>query len=145
MARSKRSLSSSEAKEIAKEMQLLFDTKYKDNLNFMRLLEMLLVQRVVEQTCDFDENTPIYSMATTIEIPLIGDLKIIPSIFHEVHGTTKKPSYHFSFEFTPSSSFKTDLIQAYTTKDSDIPEYFSSMYGEQLKKIYNDMRGGEGR
>ena len=105
MARSKRSLSSSEAKEIAKEMQLLFDTKYRDNLNFMRLLEMLLIQRVVEQTCDFDEDTPIYSMATSIEIPLIGDLKIIPSIFHEVHGTTKKPSYHFSFEFTPSSSW----------------------------------------
>lgn len=143
LARSKRSLSSDEAKLMSKEMETLFETKYRDNLDFMRMLEMLLIQRIAEQTCNFNEDTPVYMMSTKVDIPLVGTLKVIPSVFHAVHGTTKQPSYHFEFEFEPSSSFKTDLIKAYTTKESDISYYFSDLYGKELKDLYNKMRGGE--
>lgn len=140
LARSKKSLSSTEAKEFAKEMEILDGTKYKDNLNYLRLIEMLMVQRIAEQVCDFKEDTQVYDMATSVELPLIGEIKIIPRVFHEYHGMTNKPSYHFDFEFIPSSPFKADVVRAYTTKDSEIPEYFSSMYGEALKNLYDTLR-----
>ena len=111
LARSKRSLSSDEAKLMSKEMETLFETKYRDNLDFMRMLEMLLIQRIAEQTCNFNEDTPVYMMSTKVDIPLVGTLKVIPSVFHAVHGTTKQPSYHFEFEpLQLSSNFCTPAM-----------------------------------
>ena len=140
MARSKGSLSSEQAKEISGEMEKLCGTQYKQNFDYLRMIEMLLCQRILEQVSEFNEDDDIYTKVTSVEIPLIGDIEIHPRVFHESHGVTNRPSIHFDFEFKPSNVFKADVLSAYTKKESPIPEYFSNLYGEELKDIYSRMR-----
>ena len=142
LARSKGSLSSKTAKKFSKEMEQLSDIKYKENFDYLRMLEMLLCQRVTEQVLEFDDEVDIYERVTEVEIPLIGKIKISPRVFHEVHGITNKPSIHFDFEFEPSNVFKSDVLNAYLGKESPLPEYFANRYAERLKELYKDLRLG---
>lgn len=136
MARSKGSSSSKEAKQIARELEALEETKFRHNFDYLRLIEVLLCYRIAEAVCDFDEDTPIEEKAVTVEIPLIGDLTISPSKFHAQHRLTNEPSVHFSFDFTPSSGFKADIVKAYMQKESPMTEIFSNIYGDRLKDLY---------
>ncbi|MBO7212438.1 MAG: hypothetical protein J6V44_15765 [Methanobrevibacter sp.] len=141
MARSKGSLSTDEAKKMCKDLELLLDTSFKYNFNCLRFIELLLCQNICDQLNEANiENT--LDVITEIEIPLIGTLKITPRIFHEKHGVTDEPSVHFDFEFKPTSGFKTDVLQAYTYKDSGIGDVFAHLYGDRLKELYKNLQEG---
>ena len=142
MARSKGSFSSAEAKAFSNEMQDIAGTPYKYNFDLLRLISILICQRVSENVCSYPKDEDICNKIVAVEIPLLGDLTIKPRIFHEKHGMTDKPSAHFDFDFKPSSSFKASLYKAYLDGTSDLPDIFSSIYGEQLKEIYKRLREG---
>ena len=135
MARCEGSLCSKEAKVYADELTTLTGLPYKQNLDYLRFLERLLVYRITEQICNEnakEEDLPI----TTVELPLLGKLIIKPILFHKTHRLTNKSSLHFEFEFEPLSGFKKHLCDAYTIKECQLPTDFADMYGEKLSDIY---------
>ena len=136
MARSEGSLCSTEAKNFADEITTLSGLSYKQNLEYLRLIEQLIVYRINEQVRSqngVEDLTPV-----TVEIPLIGTLSIQPVIFHKSHRLTDKPSYHFEFDFEPLSGFKKHILDAYTLNECELPTNFAKLYGQQLADLYKD-------
>lgn len=142
MSRSRGSLSTAEAKKVSEELSQILGTDYKYNFDILRVLEMLLCQRIQEQVSEFDEDTPLEEKTCEVEIPLIGTLTITPSVFHDSHGMTNEPSKHFDFNFKPTSAFKQDVLKAYNNKDPEIGQLFAEMYLEKVHNLYNQLREG---
>jgi hypothetical protein len=140
MSRSRGSLSTVEAKKVSEELSQILGTDYKYNFDILRVLEMLLCQRIQEQVSEFDEDTPLEEKTCEVEIPLIGTLTITPSVFHDSHGMTNEPSKHFDFNFKPTSAFKQDVLKAYNNKDPEIGQMFAEMYLEKVHNLYNQLR-----
>ena len=140
MPRSKGSLSTKEAKKVAQELEQLLGTDYKYNFDILRVIEMLICQRIQEQVCTFEEDTPLEERSCEVEIPLIGVLKITPSVFHDAHGMTNEPSKHFDFNFKPTSAFKQDVLRAYNNKEPEIGDVFADVYIEKVHELYNKLR-----
>lgn len=140
MPRSKGSLSTQQAKEISQEIAALIGTPYKYNLDIMRLIELLLCQRIVEQVTAYDDGVPITERDATVEIPLIGELSIIPNVFHESHGMTNQPSIHFDYVFKPTSAFKQDINRAFSQHQTDLPEILTEVYSEKVTEAYRKLR-----
>ena len=140
MPRSKGSLSTQQAKEISQEIAALIGTPYKYNLDIMRLIELLLCQRIVEQVTAYDDDVPIMERDATVEIPLIGELSIIPNVFHESHGMTNQPSIHFDYVFKPTSAFKQDINRAFSQHQTDLPEILTEVYSEKVTEAYRKLR-----
>ena len=127
---------SKEAKSISHELEMLCGSGFKYNFDLLRLIELLICQRVAETVCEFDESASIEDKCVTVEIPLIGDLTIKPSVFHAQHRLTNEPSFHLDFEFTPSSGFNADVRKAYTENSTELTNIFSNLYGDRLKSLY---------
>lgn len=140
MSRSRGSLSTTEAKNISSELSQILGTDYKYNFDILRVVEMLLCQRIQEQVCDFDEDTPLEERKCEVEIPLIGVLTITPSVFHDSHGMTNEPSKHFEFNFKPTSAFKQDVIRAYNNSDPELGSVFADVYIEKVHNLYTKLR-----
>ena len=137
MARSEGSLCSQEAKVYADELATLTGLPYRQNLDYIRFLEKLLVYRVTESVCEnatAEDDKPI----TTVEIPLIGKLIIKPVTFHKTHRLTDRPSLHFKYEFEPLSGFKKHICDAYLYKECQLPTEFAEMYGQKLSDIFEE-------
>lgn len=143
MPRSKGSLSTQQAKEISQEVSDLIGTPYKYNLDIMRLIEILLCQRIVEQVTAYPDDVPITERDVTIEIPLIGELSIIPNVFHESHGMTNQPSIHFDYVFKPTSAFKQDINRAFAQHQTELPEILTRVYSEKVQEAYRKLREEE--
>lgn len=142
MARSVGSMSSKEAKLISDELVTLSGTSYKQNFDYLRFIEMLLCYRISESVRKNGLSPKGLKPDVTIEIPLIGNLTIKPTVFHRTHRLTNEQSIHFEYEFKPTSCFKTDISKAYETGESDIPIIFTQLYGEKLKDYYNELKEG---
>lgn len=140
VARHKGCLSSEESKSISKELESLGYNSYKFNFDFLRVIEMLICRRIVEQICSYDPDVSPEDKVVTVEIPLLGDLVISARTFHERHRLTEKPSIHFEWTFIPSSGFKTDVSAAFFEKKCPITEAFNRLYGSRLKDIYERLR-----
>lgn len=140
MSRSRGSLSTAEAKKVSEELSQILGTDYKYNFDILRVLEMLLCQRIQEQVSEFDEDKPLEEKTCEVEIPLIGTLTITPSVFHDSHGMTNEPSKHFDFNFKPTSAFKQDVLKAYNNKEPEIGQLFAEMYLEKVHNLYNQLR-----
>lgn len=137
MARSEGSLCSKEAKNFADEITTLSGLPYRQNLDYLRLIEKLLAYRVTEQVRDGisrGEDMP----AVEIEIPLVGVLVIKPVVFHKAHRLTDKPSLHFEFDFKPLSGFKKHILDAYLTNECELPVEFAKEYGQRLADIFKE-------
>ena len=141
MSRSKGSASSTEAKTISKELGQLSGRPYKNNFDYLRLIELLIVYRVAERICEFPEDADIEDKEVTVEIPLIGNITISPRKFHAQHRLTNEPSLHFNFHFEPLSCFKSDLLKAYSEKSTDLTTMAANLYSERLKELYNRLDG----
>lgn len=140
MGRSKGSLSTPTANEIAKDMETLGCKNQKYNIYYLRLVELLVCYRVAEELCKYSSDVPIEERKVKVEIPLFGELTILPRQFHERHRLTDSPSVHLDFEFTPSSGFKVDMIKVFSEKNYDIAEIFSTLYSDRLKELYDRLR-----
>lgn len=140
MARSEGSLCSKDAKEMAKEITTLTGISYKQNLDYLRFIEQLMVYRINEQIREHINSGDDKLSTVSVEIPLIGTLEIKPIVFHKSHRLTDKPSYHFEFDFEPLSGFKKHILDAYTDNECELPTMFAQLYGEKLANLY---RGGE--
>lgn len=134
MARLEGSLCSAEAKDISRELVQLSGMPYRQNLDYLRFIEKLLVYRIAEQVREGSTNSELPSVV--VEIPLIGKLHIKPVVFHKSHRLTEKPSLHFEYTFEPLSGFKKGVLNAFLDKEADLPLDFAKMYGEQLSKLY---------
>lgn len=143
MARSLGSTSTKESKAFAMEIEKLIETPYKYNLNIMRLIEVLLCQRVAEKVAEFPEGTDVTDKIVTVEIPLIGEITFKPSVFHKAHRITSESSVHFDMEFKPTSCFKFDIIRAYKEGSSELTDIFSSIYSERIQELYSKLKAGE--
>lgn len=141
MGRAKGSLSTPTANEISKEMEILGAKDSKYGIYYMRMIELIVCYRVAEAFYSIDSDKPIEECSVDVEIPLFGNLKIMPRQFHERHRLSESPSVHFDFEFTPSSGFKVDLIKIFSRQNYDIAEIFSTLYSERLKELYDKLRG----
>ena len=138
MARSEGSLCSREAKNFAEEITEVSGLPYRQNLDYLRLIEQLMIYRVTETVRELSEDEgdkPIVS----VELPLIGKLVIKPIIFHKSHRLTDKPSLHFEYEFEPHSGFKKHLCDAYIIGECELPTEFAELYGKKLSDIYNNL------
>lgn len=142
MARYAGSSSSKEAKDIALELEQLGGNTYKYNLDYLRLVELLLAYRIVEQVCDYENDLPIEDKVCKVEIPLIGKLTITPRKFHDKHRLTDEPSLHFDFDFKPTSGFKADILKAYVHKENELQNVLAEIYGQRLQDLYRRMKEG---
>ncbi len=135
MARSEGSLCSQEAKDFSSEITTLSGLPYRQNLDYLRLIEKLIAYRITEQVREgsTEENT---MPPVCVELPLIGNLTIKPVVFHKSHRLTDKPSLHFEYEFEPLSGFKKHILDAYMLKECDLPIDFAQQYGQKLTNIY---------
>lgn len=137
MARSEGSLCSQEAKNYASEITQLSGLPYKQNLDYLRFIEKLVTYRITEQVRESskgDTDLPIVE----VELPLLGNLIIKPVVFHKSHRLTEKPSLHFEYTFEPLSGFKQHILNAYTSKECDLPVDFINEYGQKLVRIYEE-------
>jgi hypothetical protein len=142
MARLKGSVSSTEAKVMAREIEQLQGSSYRYNFDFLRLIELIMAYKVTEQVCQFSEDTPIEDRVANVEIPLIGTVTVKPRVFHEKHRLTDEPSLHFDFEFEPTSAFKSDVSMAYAKKNTELAEALSTLYSQRLTELYKRMVEG---
>ena len=113
MARSEGSLCSTEAKNYATEIAQLSGLPYKQNLDYLRFIEKLLTYRITEQVRE-------HTLKET-DLPIV-EIEI--------------PSLHFEYEFEPLSGFKQHIINAYTSKECELPTEFAKEYGQKLIEIY---------
>ncbi len=143
MSRSHGSISTAETKKIASEINQIIETPYKYNLSILRMIEILICQRISEQVCEFDSDTKLEDRVVKVEIPLIGILTIKPSTFHKNHRLTDESSVHFEFKFKPTSCFKSDIILAYKERTSELADNFLSIYSERINDLYDSLKGGE--
>ena len=134
MARSEGSSCSKEAKDFASEITTLSGLPYRQNLDYLRLIEKLITYRITEQVRSNSTSTEMQPVI--VEIPLLGNLHIKPVVFHKAHRLTDKRSIHFEFEFEPLSGFKRHLLDAYDQKECDLPVDFAKEYGQKLVDIY---------
>lgn len=137
MARSQGSLCSDESKTLAEELETLTGLPYKQNLDYIRFMERLLIYRVTEQVCEKSAEFDCKPI-TEVELPLIGKLIIKPVTFHKTHRLTEKPSLHFEYEFVPLSGFKKHLCDAYMYQECALPTEFAEMYGQKLNKMFEE-------
>ena len=141
MPRSKGSSSTKAAKSIATEISDFLGTPHKYNLDILRLIEQLVCMEIADQVSEYDEDTPITDKVVNVEIPLIGNLEITPTVFHEAHGMTNKPSIRYVYKFDPTSAFRQDVIRAFTSQDTDMPDILTDVYVERVKALYSQLRG----
>ena len=137
------SISSTESKNIAEELNNIAGSKYSDNIDILRLIELLVAQRISEQVKEFPNDLKIEEKIVEVEIPLFGNLKIKPRTFQEVQRLSNTASLHFDFEFTPSSGFRTDIIRSYTSISSPLADELSELYTKRLKELYARLKNGE--
>lgn len=136
MARLEGSLCSKEAKNVSSELVQLSGLPYRQNLDYLRFIEKLMVYRISEQV---RENSVENDLPTvSVEIPLIGNLTIRPVVFHRSHRLTDKPSLHFEYTFEPLSGFKKGVLNAFLDKECDLPTDFAKMYGQKLSRLYEE-------
>lgn len=136
MARLSGSLCSEEAKDVSAELSQLSGLPYRQNLDYLRFIEKLVVYRIAEQVRENSHGNDLPEV--TVEIPLIGNLTIKPIVFHKAHRLTDKPSLHFEYVFEPLSGFKKGILSAFLNKESDLPTEFAQKYGEKLSKLYEE-------
>ena len=69
-----------------------------------------------------------------------GDLKEFRLNIQRARGCLKElmGSLHFEYEFEPLSGFKRHLMDAYITKECELPTDFSKSYGQHLANIYKN-------
>lgn len=137
MARSEGSLCSKEAKNFADEITTLSGMPYRQNLDYLRLIEKLLVYRITEQVRN-NTSQGVEMPSVEVELPLLGILTIKPVVFHKSHRLTDKPSLHFEYDFKPLSGFKKHILTAYLTNECDLPTEFAKDYGKRLADIYRE-------
>ena len=142
MARLKGSVSSTEAKTMAQEIETLQGSPYRYNFDFLRLEELILAYKITEKVCQFSDDTPIEERIASVEIPLIGTITVKPRVFHEKHRLTDEPSLHFDFEFSPTSAFKSDVCTAYAKSNTDLAETLSELYSQRVTELYKRMVEG---
>ena len=137
MGRRKGSITTPDTAEMALEIEKLWGSKQKYNVDIFRLIEILMSYRVAEAICSHSEDEPIGDIKTEVEIPFIGTISISPRVFHEKHRLTDEPSIHLDFEFTPNNGFKSDVLRAYRQRESDLCDIFANLYSDRLTEIYN--------
>lgn len=138
MARSEGSLCSKEAKTFASELETLTGLPYRQNLDYIRLIERLVVYRITEaiiEASDEESDRPVVK----VELPLLGKLVVKPITFHKSHRLTNSPSLHFEFDFEPLSGFKKHLSDAYILRDCKLPTDFAAQYGEKLSESFENI------
>lgn len=140
MSRSSGSICSGEAKDISAEITEISGLPYKQNLDYLRLIEQLITFRICEQIrCSkysLNQDNECAKPTVVVEIPLLGTLQIKPIVFHKTHRLTNKASLHFEFKFEPLSGFKKHILDAYATGECAFPTEFANMYGKKLVDIY---------
>lgn len=128
---------SPECKNYAKDIENICDVPENINLQYLRLIESLVCQRICEQVQEnkkHNEDVPV-----TVEIPLIGNLTITPQVWHKHHLKTDKPSIHYNFDFEPLPTFKTHISKIYTSDECSLVSLLSETYAKTIVDMYKEL------
>lgn len=128
-----------ECKEYAKDIEQLTNVPEYINLQYLRLIESLLCQRISEQVLDSRKEDKHVYEETIIELPLIGKLTIIPKLWHHSHLRTGKPSIHYEFTFEPFPAFKSHINKIYSGEDCELVSLLSDAYSKILVDTYKNI------
>lgn len=130
---------SPECKSYAKDVESVTQIPETIALQLLRLIENLVCQRICEQMLDNKNNDKPMSEPVVVEIPLIGNLKIIPNSWHQNHQGKGRSSLHFDFEFEPLPTFKRHILNIYTTNSCELVSLLSEKYSKILVDSYNNI------
>lgn len=130
---------SPECKEYAKDIEQLTGVPEYINLQYLRLIESLLCQRISEQVLDSRKEDKHNFKEISVEIPLIGKLSICPKLWHQSRSTTGKPSVHYKFDFEPFPAFKSHINKIYSGEDCELVSLISSAYSKILVDNYKNI------
>ena len=125
---------SPECKTYAKDISDITGVNEYINLQYLRLIENLVCQRICEKALENEKNAVVNS-PVEVEIPLIGNLVITP-----IEGATAG-SLSFLYKFEPLSTFKKHIHDIYTTHNCELVSLLSETYSKELEKTYNDILG----
>lgn len=136
---------SPKCKEYAEEIEQLTNVPQYINLQYLRLIELLVCQKVNEEILLHSNNNVNKELPNvTVEIPLLGNLKIIPKLWHHNHLRTGKPSIHYEFEFEPFPAFKNHISKIYSGEDCELTSLLSDAYSKILVDTYKNIMNLDG-
>jgi hypothetical protein len=125
---------SPECKTYAKDITDITGVDEYINLQYLRLIENLVCQRICEQVLD-NKKEDVANKPVEVEIPLIGNLIITP-----VRGANNNSlSFMFSFEALPT--FKKHISQIYTNNTCELISLLSETYSKELVETYENVLG----
>ena len=127
---------SPECKTYSKDIENITTVPEYINLQYLRLIENLVCQRICEQVLE-NKKECITDNPVTVEIPLIGNLTITPVNWHKSHLGTGKSSLHFDFDFEPLPTFKKHIQSIYTTDNCELISLLSEQYSKILVNNYS--------
>lgn len=139
---------SPKCKEYANEIELLTNVPQHINLQYLRIIESLVCHNIneellnVKNNMENNENEELPSI--TVELPLLGNLTIIPKLWHHNHLRTGKPSIHYEFAFEPFPAFKTHISKIYAGEDCEMVSLLSDTYSKMLVNTYKNIMELEG-
>jgi hypothetical protein len=127
---------SPECKSYAKDIQDITGVDEYINLQYLRLIENLVCQRICEKVLDNKKEELLFE-PITVEIPLIGNLIIIP--VKNTNGKGGNMSFNFSFELLVT--FRKHIQKIYNTNDCELISLLSENYSKQLTETYDNVLG----
>ena len=130
---------SPECKEYASDIEQLTNVPQYINLQYLRLIESLICQRISEKVLDNRKEDKDSFEEVCVEIPLIGKLTIIPKLWHHSHLRTGKPSIHYEFNFEPFPAFKNHITKIYSGEDCELVSLLSESYSKILVDTYKNV------
>lgn len=127
---------SPECKTYAKDIQDITGVDEYINLQYLRLIENLVCQRICEQIVE-NKKAEVTLEPVSVEIPLIGNLIITPVL----NNNKSDNSLSFMYAFEPLTTFKKHIQSMYSTNNCEIISLLSDNYSKQLVETYESILG----
>lgn len=125
---------SPECKVYASDIEKITGVDEYINLQYLRLIENLICQRICEQMLD-NKRLDVTNKPIVVELPLVGNLTIIP------YDSETSSVKQFNFQFEPLSTFKKHIQNIYSTNSCNLISLLSENYANELVKTYKNVLG----
>lgn len=122
---------SPECKVYAKDISEITGVDEYINLQYLRLIENLVCQRICEEVLTIKKEDRAFD-PISVEIPLMGNL-----IITQQQDSNKL----FTFEFDPLPTFKKHVQNIYNNNSCELISLLSDIYAKKLVETYNDILG----
>lgn len=115
-------------KLMASDLSALNGVSEKINTEYLKNIQQIILYSAAEMIRDGAEEI-------SIDIPFLGTINIV----RKIYSSTKKnnrPSYKFTYTFSPNRSFDKGIKLAFEDGFCELPDMLAEKYGKKLLAMY---------